>query len=1179
MSTIKKIWNNYAFLIIAFILFGMAMMIEFLFSMDRNHNIDVQRIESVLAKKENTLDSLIDVISNHFEKKGAPKSVEQVFSIDFDYQQLKQEGFSFLVYHKDNLIFWTNNQHLAPEHFYNSEINNRIVSLNNGYWDVRSLSKGEYTIVGLFLLKNKYNIQNNYLENEFCKDFKLASSEQISTLPLSNSFEIRDKEGSYLFSIVPTNSQDSSSGDNIISMIMFLLSMVFVLCFVLSFIEKRMQNNANPSLILYIMGGLIIFRIVTWVLKYPSIIYSSDFFDTIYFSYSSFLFNSLGDTIINSVLLLFLIIYLFRYFEYIKLEAKLAKCNKYLVIFAKILIIFGYFLWINSIISDFVVISKINLELNNLFSLNRLSYGALVCICVFVFGICYLILKAFNITKIYKFVVCVFISAVWFAYSITSDIESNRELAAKDYCKQDFDAHDVVAELLLEEMGPKISSDDFISDLLANRNADTENRLREYILQKYFNGYWSKYDLSLVLYCFQPGESFVPASNEFAHKVMYQGVPVGKSGFYFASDSQKTSVSYMSTPKFVLGYLTYYVCLEVTHKAVPEQLGYPELLLDKQVKIYDKNLEFDYANYRHGKLFSHKGNYPYDLSDKLYRQNRKNVNSKGIGIFEEEEYIHCVFVKDEITNVVTRKRTTMLDYVVMFAYLFVCFVFSLLVYMLIKMLKDGDKFFFKQIKTRLILFITLILLTSFVLICIGTTQYTVSRKQIDNHKKIDERMHSVYMHMEDLLGDSHSIDVRFNLNQCNFLDENLVKLSNLFFIDINLYSNTGRLIASSRPEIFKQGLQGTLMNSLSIKKLAIDKKANCLLTENIGSMSFASAYIPFFNKHDELIAYINMPYFTSPEDLQNELSTQLVSLINLLVVILMISIFCGVFISEKLVQPIKMIQAKMKEVDLGQKHNKIEYNYHDELGQLIVEYNKMVDKLQESANNLAQAERESAWKESAKQFAHEVKNPLTPMKLNIQLLMRSHQNNDKDFDQRLVDVSQSLIQQIDTLSAVATQYSTYAKIPDPINNPFDIIEVVDNVIELFKSSENVELSSNMNGLKELIINADKEQLSRVFINLIKNAVQAIPEGIKGKIHVEVTAKDKFVCKITDNGCGIPEEIRNKIFAPSFTTKSSGSGLGLSMCRTMVRNAHGNITFETVLGQGTTFIVELPLNEN
>jgi len=301
-----------------------------------------------------------------------------------------------------------------------------------------------------------------------------------------------------------------------------------------------------------------------------------------------------------------------------------------------------------------------------------------------------------------------------------------------------------------------------------------------------------------------------------------------------------------------------------------------------------------------------------------------------------------------------------------------------------------------------------------------------------------------------------------------------------------------------------------------------------------------------------------------------------VTLINLYVLLFLITLFIAILMSEQVISPLNILQQKLKMLEVGQRYEKIEYKRKDEIGLLVDEYNKMVDKLQESVNYLAKNERESAWREMAKQIAHEIKNPLTPMKLSIQLLQRAWENNDKNFGKRLKDVTQTLIEQIETLKNIAEEFSAFAKLPPPENEKIDLAQKIENIVKLYENTENVEIKTVIKA-RPVYVWTDNKQLSRVFINLIKNAIQAIPEGVHGKVEIELDKTDeKAIVKIKDNGTGIPEEIRDKLFLPSFTTKSSGMGLGLAMVKNIIQNANGRIWFETEVGKGTTFFIEFPL---
>jgi len=242
----------------------------------------------------------------------------------------------------------------------------------------------------------------------------------------------------------------------------------------------------------------------------------------------------------------------------------------------------------------------------------------------------------------------------------------------------------------------------------------------------------------------------------------------------------------------------------------------------------------------------------------------------------------------------------------------------------------------------------------------------------------------------------------------------------------------------------------------------------------------------------------------------------------------------------------------------------------------VDEYNRMVKELVRSVERLARSERESAWREMAKQIAHEIKNPLTPMKLSVQHLIRSWNDNKENFDENLEKVTHTLIEQIDNLSFIASEFSNFAKMPKAFNEEINILDTIRNTLNLFANTENVDFVFEHES-EEILVFADKEQLSRVFINLLKNAIQSIPENRHGKIGISLVLNGKMVrTSITDNGKGIPEDLQGKLFTPSFTTKSSGMGLGLSIVKNIIESFGGYITFKTKVNHGTTFIFELPV---
>jgi nitrogen fixation/metabolism regulation signal transduction histidine kinase len=237
----------------------------------------------------------------------------------------------------------------------------------------------------------------------------------------------------------------------------------------------------------------------------------------------------------------------------------------------------------------------------------------------------------------------------------------------------------------------------------------------------------------------------------------------------------------------------------------------------------------------------------------------------------------------------------------------------------------------------------------------------------------------------------------------------------------------------------------------------------------------------------------------------------------------------------------------------------------------------MVSELTENADKLAKSERESAWREMAKQIAHEIKNPLTPMKLSVQYLQKAWKDGIPDFDLRLEKFSNSLISQINNLSNIATEFSNFAKMPRARAEEVNIIAKLSDSINLLESTENVKFETDFGGVKELYVYADKEQVLIVFSNLIQNGIQAVPKGRDAVIRIKAEElNDQVKISISDNGSGVPADLRDKLFIPNFTTKTSGMGLGLAIVKNIVVNAGGEIWYETEMNTGTTFFVTFPI---
>jgi signal transduction histidine kinase len=517
------------------------------------------------------------------------------------------------------------------------------------------------------------------------------------------------------------------------------------------------------------------------------------------------------------------------------------------------------------------------------------------------------------------------------------------------------------------------------------------------------------------------------------------------------------------------------------------------------------------------------------------------------------------------------------DLIISFAYIFVfLLLFSNILILIIRrpVVAHVNTFNFRQ---KLQLSYIGILLFSFILIGIVAAYITIGQYQAKHYENIKEKLNSVYLELDSKLSMEKFLSPDWRGSGYSSLNDLLIKLSNVFNTDINLYNLSGFLIATSRQEIFSRDLTSHRISDNARNNLEILNKSEYYQKEKIGNLEYLSAYVPFFSAGDKVLAYLNLPYFRMQSVLAKEISNLVVAVINFTLLLIVITMSLAVFISGRLTSPLTMLSKGLASVGVGKKSEHLTYAGNDEIGELVKQYNRMVDEIEESTHKLANSEREYAWREMAKQIAHEIKNPLTPMKLNVQQLFKSWKDNVPGFDKMLERFTKNQIEYIDDLSSIASAFSAFAKMP--VTNPVevDILDQIRITIELFKNTENITLDVQWPHETKIVVYADKEQLNGVFSNLIKNGIQSIPSDRNGHILVTPVVKsDKLIVSISDNGSGIPPDLQKKLFTPNFTTKSSGMGLGLSIAKKYIESANGKIWFESVVKKGSVFYFELPV---
>jgi nitrogen fixation/metabolism regulation signal transduction histidine kinase len=401
--------------------------------------------------------------------------------------------------------------------------------------------------------------------------------------------------------------------------------------------------------------------------------------------------------------------------------------------------------------------------------------------------------------------------------------------------------------------------------------------------------------------------------------------------------------------------------------------------------------------------------------------------------------------------------------------------------------------------------------------------------------------------------------------------------SQIFITDLNVYSVDGHLIASSRPKIYNIGLLGEQMDPDAMIALRQEKRSEFIHEEFIGNLSYLSAYVPIINKNGQVLGFLNLQHFDQQNVFEAQVQRFFMAIVNVFMLLLVLSIIGAIVVSNWITSPLRLVRRSFANVAFGKRNQPIVYNSTDEIGELVAEYNNKIKEIEAAAQQLAQTERESAWREMAKQVAHEIKNPLTPMKLSIQQLQRVFDPNDPHAKDKLLKVSKSIIEQIDALTHIANAFSSFAKLPQPHMEHIDLVVLLRSIDALYGANHEIDWECDLNQLDSCVVNGDRDMLLRVLNNVITNGIQAVPFDRKASIRLAlITTKENAVVEIVDNGSGIPEDQLHRIFEPYFTTKSTGTGLGLAMVRQIVDSHGGNISIKATSEQGTTILIVIPL---
>ena len=462
---------------------------------------------------------------------------------------------------------------------------------------------------------------------------------------------------------------------------------------------------------------------------------------------------------------------------------------------------------------------------------------------------------------------------------------------------------------------------------------------------------------------------------------------------------------------------------------------------------------------------------------------------------------------------------------------------------------------------------TVIVVVTFVLISIITIPQFKTQSDKYHSKRLERKEAQIQRSIA-----YFSKELRENRNveeRDSILAEKIYEVSDVQSVKFSIYSIDGKLINSTLPKKEINTISSDLLS-----KILNQTDSKIIQITQIEDVQYRSSYSLIIDDNFNPLWILNLPYYDDDNLNSYELDSFLIILGEVYFFLLILSIIISYFVSQYMTQAISQIALKMKQTRLDKRNSKIKIKARSkEVKSLVESYNNMVEMLDKNVKELSKSNKEQAWRQMAKQVAHEIKNPLTPMKLSVQSFERNFHENGKNNEEKVKEFTQTIIQQIDTMSSIASAFSNFAEMPVQQGEQTNIVKAIKLALEIFKE-ENVSFKSNF---EKIIINIDKPQIVRIITNLVKNSIQACQNVSSPKINVTIKKKDNLVeIKVHDNGHGIPEDVRPNVFEPNFTTKSGGMGLGLGMVKNLVNSYEGKINFETKIDRGTIFKITFPL---
>jgi signal transduction histidine kinase len=1142
-----------------------------------------------------------------------------------------QTSYPFFVYDRNRLRYWSDNNFIPPPELLADTFSIRLLRIGREvYLLKRDRLDDNHHVVSLITLSREYTISNDYLKQEWNE--KIFPSPNFSILETSASLGVPVCIGDNCIFRISFFAADFPARQNMRTLSIVLISLALLALIAGGYAILpvfKIYNAESGFLVLFaLMLGV---RAAMTYFQFPGVLITSEFFDPQIFASSS-INASLGDLFLNVLAILVLCFYIFRnFFRFEVFHLRLHPVwGWFISVVSGICILFaGLFPFIivqtlynnSSIVLDISqslqfdglrIIALLTVLLAGISSFlfshafisilsqdkryPRIIVALLVAVVIFVlinewtvqqylstlifttgsFLTVYFLRLYKNLKRLsygtfaYLFVSIFFLSANG-AYAIQHFTQKEKIQNQFRFASTFLIDRDIFAEFLLNEVSKKVAGDAFIQTRVTSPFLGKEP-VRQKIRQLFLPSYFNKYDVQI--YIFNSFGTSVDYNTEITltqlmSRYQQESFRTDFENIYFVTNPETdiTQKYLMLVPIRRFSTIHGYVVVELSLKKIIPENVYPELLVDRTFQQFYHTQDLNYAVFSNKDIVFTSGDYNYEnFFDRTWLGNPQ-LYTKGIS-FNGYDHIAQEDQSGRIA-VVSSRQTAMVYKVANFSFLFVLGLLIILVMIFVQGVYNyfrGRRLFFSA---RIQLYLNLAFFLPLIIVSITTLSLTSQSSQ--------EQLNTEYLSKSRIFGqqitaylNEYVSDVdESNIDLVNRLAD-LAKLSNL---DANLYNTQGQLLATSQPLIFESNLISRYINSQAFFKILSGE--NLLIeAEKVGRLRYFVAYTAIKSPQTgNLIGILGIPFFQSVYLLERIQTIILSNILNIFAVIFIILLVLSYFVSEWLTFPLRFITQSLRKTSLTKINHPLTWTATDEIGIMVKEYNSMLFKLSESKIELEQTQREKAWREIAQQVAHEIKNPLTPMKLTLQQLERAVQDGNGSVEKTQKAIT-ALLSQVDTLNDIASSFSGFARMPEPVIVQLELVSLIRRVIDLHSPTGEIAFKS---AVREVMVLGDEQLLSRTFSNLILNGLQSGNPGQATRVSVSIEREDEKVrILFQDNGKGIKPEIADRIFLPHFSTKKSGSGLGLAISRQAIQQMNGTISFTTRIDKGTTFTIELPL---